>query len=255
MNLDLQQWQLRRPEKIRWLYNRSAPNLYAAIKSPSLRAFLRHTDEYLAAYEITYDEKELTQASYKNWLKHYAKVMIEKNYDVIAKPEWLSKKWAEGKEVRGYFYYYQGELQGSLIYAKKGNERVYAAYKTSLKIPEISTKKHGSLGAMIDLIFLREMLDQQFPWISHGSMRNAFGVLNTYGNLRYKLDMGFQVIAEADTPWLNSVPLSQEKTVAFFGGSQESDSLTLYGYSKSGTGQPNWGSDTMEVTLLEQPNE
>lgn len=213
--IDLTPWNIQRPEKVRWLYDLSAPDILSTIKSKTLTKLLRNADELLARYDVTYQHRLLDKQLYAEWWQHYHQKMISKRYDIIATEDWFAQKMAEGKKVYGFFFYHQEKLCGTILYVQK-ETTFTATFKTSSEIPGL-TKKHRSLGAIIDFIFLREALKQRPTSLSLGSMRNAFGVINSLGNLEYKLNMGYVPVPKEDTSFLTSVPVAEDGRGVFFG--------------------------------------
>lgn len=214
-NFALTSYGIRRPEKLRWWYDIAAPELLASIPSKTLRQLGRQAEPLLQRYQLTVTHSWLDALGYQAWWQHYQTTMQAKGYDLIATPDWWQHKQAEGKQV-GVFYFHQStQVCGSLVYLRH-DAQVTACFKTSQSIPGL-TKKHRSLGALIDFVFLREILKTKPSAISLGSMRNAFGVWNSYGNLEYKLSMGYLVEPKENTAIWDTVPLDADGRVAFFG--------------------------------------
>jgi hypothetical protein len=198
------------------MYDQTQPDFFATLKSKTLKTFLQKADQELTEHNLKLEHVPIDQTLFDLWYAHYVMVMTEKGYDVIATPDWFGKKQAEKKQVGGFFLSQAGEWKSTLIYTQVENQKTFAAYKTSLTLPGLS-KKRQSLGALIDYFYIQTMVTNQIPWISLGSMRNAFGVINTLGNLDYKLRYGFIPMVDADTELIDSVPLTETGEVTFFG--------------------------------------
>lgn len=224
-SLDLRKFGLLRPLKIRWMLNQTDEDFFQSLKSETLQHFLKKSDEILKLHQISVKQLWLDQKMYVDWHLHYVQTMQNKGYDVIASPEWFAQKKQEGKNVGGFFFSQNEQWVGTLIYSQKGQEKVFAAYKTNLEVPGLG-KKHQSLGAIIDYYFIREMRERKIPWISLGSMRNAFGVINTLGNLDYKLRFGYLPTIDLDTQLVPTAPLNEQRAVCFFG--MKNEELGLY---------------------------
>lgn len=227
--LDLLQYDIQRPEKIRWALPelRNEADLFAIIKSKTLRSFLRTAEQSLLEFSITWETHPITFEEYKKWLVFYTEKMIGQEYDVIANEEWYQKKIDSGKVVEGIFFSRNGELLGSEIFITKESEKfASAAFKATDHRENFSNKSHASLGAVVDFFFLREVLRRGFTHISFGRSRNAFGVINTIGNLEYKLGFGYIPSQASDTVLFSEVPLNEKGIVLFFG--LKENKLALY---------------------------
>lgn len=222
-SLDLSPYQLFRPQKIRWMYDTSQPDFFATLKSKSLTHFLKNADDHLSKHRLTLEHLEVDEPLFDAWFNHYVSFMTAKKYDIIATKEWFLRKAVEGKKVGGFFISQDGVWQSTLIYTQLATEKAFASYKTSLDMPGLS-KKHVSLGALIDYYYLQTMLQQNIPYISLGSMRNAFGVTNTLGNLDYKLRYGYLPTVDATVEIHHSVPLAASGSTVFFAFKKESPS-------------------------------
>jgi len=248
--IDLQPFHIQRPEKIRWMYDICAPTIESTLHSQTLLKVFEHVDELIEKYQVNYEHLILDEKIYQAWWQHYYDVTTQKKYDVIAPKEWLSLKHKEGKIVGGFFFFHQDKNVGSLLYTKKDNY-VIAAFKTSSEVPGLS-KKHRSLGAIIDYIFLRSMLPQKPEKLSLGSMRNAYGVFNSIGNLEFKLSMGYLPIVKEDTSLLESVPVQDSGRVVFFGIYK--GTLQLFCFKPEGDEHifdiERFKNDTMTVTII-----
>lgn len=214
-NLDLTAFGVKRAEKIRWLYDLTAPDILDTLRSKSFTKILKNTDQILQRNNITFEHRLLNEADYQAWWQHYQQTMQEKGYDIIATPDWLQQKYAEDKTVGGFFFYQAGQLAGTSLYVRKDAD-VIGTFKTSLNVAELS-HTHGASGALIDFVVIRELLQENLTRLSFGSMRNAFGVLNTIGNLEYKLAMGYLPIPKEETNYLDSTPVDDVGRVVFFG--------------------------------------
>lgn len=213
--VDLKQFTIQRPEKIRWLYDVSLTDILNNLRSKSFSKIYKNIDKILESNGITFEHVILNEDQYFTWWDHYTKVMTQKGYDVIATKEWFTQKHNEGKLVGAFFFYQHGKLAGSSLYVRRGSE-VTGTYKTSLDVPELS-HTHGASGALIDFVVLRELLKERLTYLSFGSMRNAFGVLNSVGNLEYKLSMGYHPVPKEETTLVDEVPIDSEGRVIFFG--------------------------------------
>lgn len=233
LTLNLEKYSLKRPEKIRWMFpSAESDSILNVIPSPSLRTFLQNAEKILLENDIKYREELVTAEVFQNWLLSYQESMAEKGYDVIATMEWFHKKQEEGKEVRGLFFTQENISVGSLIFTKTKENKHFASYKISKDIPLISTKKHGSLGAIIDYVFFDLARKNGATWVSHGSARNAFGIFSSIHQLQYKLSFGLVPTIEEDATWTTVLPINRTSPVACFARSETNQNIFLYNTPK-----------------------
>ncbi|HYD35871.1 MAG TPA: hypothetical protein VD999_07460 [Vitreimonas sp.] len=231
MTFDLKPHHIQRPEKITWRFPYKGGDILSYLKSKTSRSFLRNADQDLLEFGITYQVKEVDENLFSQWLEYYSSKMSEQGYEVIANWEWYHKRKDEGYTIYlGLFT--QGETWvGSEIFSQK-DQRFIAAFKASERLEKFS-KKRNSIGAVIDYFFIKYAVEHQAELISFGQSRNAFGVINTSGNLDYKLRFGFQPQPSKDTVLLTEVPIGEDGTVMFFG--LQDGCLKLFGVKPIGS--------------------
>lgn len=212
---DLAPFNLQRPEHVVWRFDQKLPTALENIQSKSLRSFLSKTDQVLAEQHIEYVYQPVDRETFAKWLNFYRAQMESNEYDVLANLDWYDHRIQNGRVIEGVFFYRDGEMVGSGIITKTGSEKATLALKASQRI-DISNHKNASLGAMIDYLFLNEMVKQQIPIISGGKSRNAFGVINTLGYVEYKMRFGFKPFLPPQTPQVSTVQLNEEGYVVFF---------------------------------------
>jgi hypothetical protein len=217
-------FKLVRPEKVKWFFP-SAEDIFDSLQSKSLRQFLKKADAKMDELGISWREQELDEEMYQAWLKYYEQNMSAKGYAIFATPHWLKEKHAAGQKVFGLFFYRHEQMIGSLVYVQENEHVANAAYKASEHIEELSTGG-ASLGAVIDYIYLRVLKEKGVKDIFYGRSRNAFGAVNNFGYLEYKLKFGFQPFVPPETPLLTTVQVNEEGTVAFYG--LKDTGLSLY---------------------------
>lgn len=204
------------PTKLRWyLPPDHRESFIENIPSKGLRKFARNLPQIMEQNGISYQRRVLTEPEYQEWLVPYKRYMESKNYDILAQEKWFSSKTEQGYTVEAFFFYQNQELVGSEIFSHKDSVFVSSAYRYSR--PDVTfTAKQGSLGAAIDLTFFNEMISDGYVQISRGRSRNAFGIINTMGNLIYKLRFGMTIKGDDTTPESTTIPLSETKSTVFF---------------------------------------
>lgn len=217
-----------RPQKIRWSFP-IGDDVFSRLKSKSMVQFLKNTDSILAAAQLTYTyTKDISKADFLEWLPYYQSKMTEQGYRLLATPEWFDRKKAEGKEVESLFFYQHGQLVGSGIFTKdSAHDMAVFAFKANNKL-ELNSGGNDSLGALLDYLFLKLMVDQKVSHISAGRSRNAFGVFNTLGYLDYKLRFGYVPTSDPLSPNETLVPLDSEQGVVFWGVDQTTQQSGFY---------------------------
>ncbi len=174
-----------RPQRIRWYYHGDRDQCFAGIRSKSLRKFVLRAEENLAANGIRWQYEQLTRQNYLDWLPFYKTRMNARNHDLLASPQWYDEKIAEGKIIRGLFFYKQNLLVGTGIVSQKGTELATLAFKAS-ELLSLSSQSNSSLGSLIDYFFIRACCQEQVATISGGRSYNAFGAQTTLGYLEFK---------------------------------------------------------------------
>jgi len=164
--------------------------------------------------------------------------MIRHGYDAIATAEWYDDRRALGRELLGMFLEQQTgkgmKLVASGIFTQQDRELGTFAFKASERI-KISKDNKGTLGAVLDYLFLREMLNNNVKNISAGRSRNAFGFYNTLGYLSYNLRFGFVPSAAEDTSFEITVPLNEDGTSLFYG--VKNNIFSLFSVKKAGNSE------------------
>lgn len=216
--LNLRPYQITRPEKTLWRFAHvsNEEELLLAIKSKSLRSFLRKVDATLERNQVRCEQGEISATEFQNWLDYYRSKMTENEFEVIASPEWYVERKELGRKIEKIFFYQQDQLIGSGIVTKEDGKRITLAFKASDRL-DLSNEPNSSIGAVVDFFFLRTGVREQFPIISSGRSRNAFGVINTLGYLDYRLRFGYCPTQPEDSPVLDEVPVNEEGVVIFFG--------------------------------------
>ncbi|MEO8581609.1 MAG: hypothetical protein ABI425_03405 [Patescibacteria group bacterium] len=212
-SIDLVEHHIARPEKVRWIFPQS-PDILANMKSKGLRSFLARIEDVFTEQHITWKHLPMTRESFSEWLVYYAQKMQEQDHDVIATLDWFDEKRAEKKDVSGFFFYKNDQPIGSAIQVM-ATDSVSLAFKASERI-ELSSRGNSNLGSAIEYIFLKEAIATG-KIVSSGTSRNAFGVINNFGYLDFKLRFGYQPEPNMKYDLLNSVPIDEQGVVAFFG--------------------------------------
>jgi hypothetical protein len=225
-NLDLQSYNIVRPEKVTWIFP-PTHDVLASIKSKSLRSFLKRGEALMQEQGIRWEYRPLSEQDFFDWLPYYEEKMKENGFDILANKNTYQEKIAAGSTVEGLFFYRNQKMIGSIILTRKGNEYVALNFKASDKL-DIFPGGRSSIGALIDYIFLKVMSEQEIKLITGGSSRNAFGVINKIGYLDSRLRTGFEVIQKEDVAFLDFVPLAADRSVLFF-GMRDGGPLTLFG--------------------------
>ncbi len=228
-SLSLSQFGITRPTKIRWMHDASTADVLATIRSRSLKKFLQNMPEVMVAENISVESIVFTTETFIEWLIHYEAFVKAKHYDSIASLKWFQQKPAEHKEVRAFIFRKNEQICGTSVYAVQDEKKVFGVYKTNYDALFTNFKKQNTLGALIDYHFLCELRKQGYQWISMGTMRNAFGVINSVGNLYHKLRMGYLPRVAEKTELLSSVPLNELGEVSFLG--LKDGQLSLYVYA------------------------
>jgi hypothetical protein len=218
MNKDLQTHAIVRPEKVEWWWA-GGTDLFGGLRSKSLKTFLRKADEILVEQHIRWEHKEITAEEFVTWLPYYQQKMGELGYDLFATPEWYQNKKTEGKKIEALFFYRDEKMIGSAIISRSADTAILH-FKASDRI-DLASNSNSSLGVVIDFIFQRKMLEEGVLKISSGTSRNAFGVINAYGYLDYKLRIGFDPSAAANAEMLTDVPVNENGEVVFYGVQNE----------------------------------
>lgn len=222
--INLEPFQLIRPEKISWLFPTDS-DIFSQIKSKSLARFLKKTDQIIAKNQLIVSHVKYDQQTFMAWLPYYQDKMAENEYEQIATREWFDQKIEGGLSVEGINITQNNRLVGSAVYTKRQNEFCSLAFKASDRL-NISPQSNASVGALLDYIFLKTMMAQGMKKISAGRSRNAFGVINTLGNLTYKLRLGYLPQPAKETNLLKSVPVNDQGYVVFF--AEKAGKLTLF---------------------------
>jgi hypothetical protein len=232
--INLQPYGISRPEKVEWWWA-GQHDISSGLRSKSLTQFLPKIDQILQEKNITWQFHELSEKEYIEWLPYYTQKMSELHYDIFATPEWYQRKKSDGYAVEGIMMYKDGVLIGSGIVTKKNNETAILNFKASDRI-DLSSNSNSSLGAVIDLLFIREVVNQGITDISSGTSRNAFGVINSVGYLDYKLRFGFNPRPSSHAPIQTTVPLNESGEVIFYGIQDNKESF--FGFRSKNSEKP-----------------
>lgn len=204
-----------RPERVMWISPLTPQtSTLDIIKSKSLKKFLTRVEERCLEYGVKREISLLTQETYDIWRLFYVQKMTEQGHDIIARSDWLTEKLSMGKKVYGIRYTQNGDLVGGSVIVED-SDRVTMAYKASERI-QLGNDDGANLGAVMEYDFL-EFAKSKGKLASGGSSRNAFGVFNTLGYLAFKLRLGYMVAHKDSVAQHQSVPLSDNQSVLFFG--------------------------------------
>ena len=210
--IDLSPHNLTKPEKVKWKFNLKE-SVLSSILSKSTRKVLKKTDEVLARNNISYEYKELSEQDFTDWLYFYEAIMQENNFRIIASLEKYHQYISDNKIVHGLFFYQDGDMVGSAVFLRDNND-FNLAFKASKKI-SLAGQQNTSLGIMIDYLFLEYAHQQGAENIYSGRSGNAFGVLNTYGYLEFKLKMGYVPTLPDDVLTESTVEKPETTPVSF----------------------------------------
>lgn len=203
------------PTKLRWkLSSESIASFPNSIPSKGLRKFEKRLDQELADRGITCTDSALSAEEFRAWLEPYTAYMRSRDYEVLATEEWFQSRLKMGKTIKSLSLFQAEAMIGSEIYHYQ-DKAVTSAFRFT--DPTVSfTVKQGSLGAALDLIYLREMIKHGFTSIAKGRSRNAFGVVNRVGNLLYKLRFGLTIEPDSTSEYTSTIPESETKSTLFF---------------------------------------
>ncbi len=245
---DLTPHAVQRPEKVSWFFPIHAPDILSAVKSKSLRGFLRKRGDVMTQAHLTQECKKLDAAAFEAWLPYYTAKMNEQGYELLATPQWYVHKCEEEKDVYLISISQEAQVVATLVFTfAPHTHRSSIAFRANDRI-ELPAGGRSSVGALLDYAFLEWSKEQACTAISAGRSRNAFGVINTVGNLEYKLRFGYQPQVSAGTEQHDSVPLSPEGFVYFYGLSQTGPGI----YRVSG-GEQLPRTEVQQYTTLELP--
>lgn len=205
------------PTKIRWfLPPASTHDPVEQFRSKSLKKFGRKLDELLQEQNLHIHTSDISLDDFMSWTKPYTEYMIQKKYEVLANEAWYHKKIEAGDTVHAISISQGDRVVASEIYViKQGGKAVSSAFRYS--DPSINfSMKQGSLGAAMDIVYLKHVAAQGFSRISKGRSRNAFGLVNSFGNLVYKLRLGLDIQPDPDTPFSETIPRSENNSTLFF---------------------------------------
>jgi hypothetical protein len=222
---DLLPLDIRRPEKISWFFPPQTTDLLAEIKSKSLRGFLKRTPELLSEHGLVTNIAQMSKEQFRSWLPYYTEKMEEQSYEILATPEWFDLKMEQQKNVYSIFIHQGETLVAALIFTHTPeNNHSSIAFRANDRL-DIFSGGRSSIGALLDYAFLEWSLQKKCTSISAGRTRNAFGVINTLGNLDYKLRFGYLPKPTKDTVLETSVPLTEAGCAYFYG--LQNDKLLL----------------------------
>lgn len=228
--INLSQWQLTRPEHLRWYFPKitNSSQILEQIRSEKFRKYLKGATELIREFRITVKSSVLTRESYLSWLEHYNRVVDQKSFNAYATADWYDLKISEGKAVESMTFYQNTELVGSKVYTLINNT-VIAAFKTTVTDSLEFTKKIP-FGALMDYIFLEKMIDRKIEKLNFGRSRNQFGIDNRLGLLEYKLKFGMYPLPDVKKDIVSSlIEVDPEKTVMSFCFNAKQE-LALYAF-------------------------
>lgn len=224
-SLSLEAFGIQRPEKVSWRFSSSTTDVISAVKSKSLQKVLRRSEEIMQTMQLRVTDEELSLEEFELWLPYYQAKMAENQYELMASTEWYNNRIDQGKSIRMIRITQQENLVGTLVYVET-HDKGTIAFRANDKL-DLPGGGRSSVGSFLDYHFVQHMLDKKKTIISAGRSRNAFGVINTLGNLDYKLRFGYLPVADLTTSSVNEVPLNDEGTVVFFGF--QGQQLQMYG--------------------------
>lgn len=213
--IDLTPYQVQRPEKVDWQFELTTPTVLESIKSKGLRSFLRKAPEILLEKGLSTVFEPISEANFAEWLPFYQAKMTEQGYTIMASPEWLSQRQAQGWQLYGLWIRQGDQLVGSGVMSVHDGVGTLH-FKASDRI-DLSSQSNSSLGVVIDYLFAQHVHELGVTTISGGRSRNAFGVFNTLGYLDFKLKFGYVPGLPSDLPLISTVPVNDEGVVAFCG--------------------------------------
>jgi hypothetical protein len=214
---NLSSYTILRPEKISWFFPHQTNDLLSEVKSKSLRGFLRKAPELLAEHGLIQNISQISKEEFVAWLPYYTEKMAEQSYEILATPEWFDLKMEQKKEVYSIFINQGERMVAALIFTyTPENNHSSIAFRANDRL-DIFSGGRSSIGALLDYAFLKWSLEKKCTAISAGRTRNAFGVINTIGNLDYKLRFGYQPQPTINTDIETSVPLNEAGCVYFYG--------------------------------------
>jgi hypothetical protein len=222
---DLQQFNISRPEKMRWRFNLVNNEVLASIKSKSTRNFLKKIPEILEKNAIKYEFVSLELEQYLSWLSFYREKMQENKYEVLATEDWFTENQQKGHQLFGLFFYQDHKMVGGGIIKVSNQQLATLSFKASERM-DLSSQTNSNFGSIIDYLFLQTMVEKGITTISGGQSRNAFGVINTLGYLDYKLRFGYLPQVPPKAELITTVPLNEEGWVLFYG--LKNDQLSLF---------------------------
>lgn len=248
-DIDLQQFNIQRPDRVRWTATIEQDDVLNSLRSKSLRKFLKNIDEVLHTHNISWTLNPLTKDEYSQWFRFYTEKMSHLQYDVLATPEWYDQKLAEGKTVEGLIFTQADILVGAGIVARTEMRKASLAFKASEKI-DMSNISNGNLGAIIDYFFIREMHRMGVKEISGGRSYNAFGSLTNFGYLEYKTKF-YTPAPATNFSSMMTVPVNEEGDALFYGFDiNNPDVLTLYHIKKAGFERSNFTPQMFTTTNI-----
>lgn len=185
-----------RPDKITWVYQNPDPNqVLDRIQTKSGRKFLRSLEQIKLQYNISFEIGPCTEHEYLQWLELYFEITEAKKFRKPAQPEWYAQKIAENKQIEKVFLYQNGFLLGGKIISISKDNIVRSAFKITRPYEFGKEIKNGSLGLMLDYVFLQHY-SKQYKHITGGRSQNLFGIFNKIGYLNFKLRIGYSAKIE-----------------------------------------------------------
>lgn len=222
--IDITQFELIRPLKMRWLLPTDATSIVETTKSKSLRKFLAKADDFCQKNSLTHTIKELSKSEFLEWLPFYEARMREQGYKLFANESWYQNKIDQGCRIYGLFFYKEHELVGSSVFTQL-EEMMTINFKASQRLDIFRGRQ--SLGALIDHYFVVFAKEQGMSIISAGIARNTAGVDNTISYLKYKLRLGYYPVPAENISMLETVPVNTDGWVLFYGLKKEKLGLYL----------------------------
>ena len=186
-----------RPGKVNWVYENSDPTqVLERIKTKSGRKFLRAIDEILPVNNIRIEWGPCSQAEYLLWLELYLKITDKKQFNVLANPSWYEQKVSEHKQIEKIFIFQNDYLLGGKIISISQEDAVRSAFKISENYDFGKEVSNGSLGLLLDYLYLQHYSELGYKTITGGHSRNLFGIINKIGYLNFKLRLGYSAEVE-----------------------------------------------------------
>jgi hypothetical protein len=182
-----------RPTSIEWVYPalESGSEWFTHVQSSSLQKLAKQLDTLFAENGIEVTRTPLTEEVFNAWLPFYTEKMLEQGHEVMATIEWFHKRSAENRQLYVVDFIKDKKRIGTTINSTTPERKHTQHFKASDRV-DVGNQKNASLGALIDLRFIQQAVQQNASVISSSTSRNGFGYFNTIGYLTFKLKLGYK---------------------------------------------------------------